>query len=56
MLAKLTPLSTAYVRARNADPLCSFGDFAALSDVVDVATAKVLKPEVSDGIVAPGDR
>eukprot|EP00658_Telonema_sp_P-2_P045456 TRINITY_DN3341_c0_g1_i22.p1 TRINITY_DN3341_c0_g1~~TRINITY_DN3341_c0_g1_i22.p1 ORF type:complete len:441 (+),score=137.79 TRINITY_DN3341_c0_g1_i22:210-1532(+) len=52
--AKLSPLATAYVRARNADPLCSFGDFVALSDTVDLATAKVLKSEVSDGIVAPG--
>mmetsp|Transcript_13046 Transcript_13046/g.38866 ORF Transcript_13046/g.38866 Transcript_13046/m.38866 type:complete len:624 (+) Transcript_13046:177-2048(+) len=50
----LTPLATAYVRARQADPLCSFGDFAALSDVVDAATALVLKKEVSDGIIAPG--
>ncbi len=51
---ELTPASIAYLRARNADPMCSFGDFAALSDVVDVATAKVLKTEVSDGIIAPG--
>lgn len=50
----LTPQALAYVRARNADPLSSFGDFVALSDVVDEATAKVLKREVSDGIVAPG--
>jgi len=50
----LTPLATAYVRARQADPLCSFGDFAALSDVVDEQTALVLKKEVSDGIIAPG--
>jgi len=52
--AALTPLATAYVRARQADPLCSFGDFVALSDVVDAATALVLKREVSDGVVAPG--
>ena len=52
--AQLTPLALAYVRARNADPLSSFGDFVAVSDVVDEATAKVLKREVSDGIVAPG--
>lgn len=52
--ADLTPLATAYVRARQADPLCSFGDFAALSDVVDAKTAEVLKKEVSDGIIAPG--
>uniref|UniRef100_A0A7S1CYS9 Phosphoribosylaminoimidazolecarboxamide formyltransferase n=1 Tax=Cyclophora tenuis TaxID=216820 RepID=A0A7S1CYS9_CYCTE len=44
----------AYLRARNADPLCSFGDFCAISQVVDEATAKILKKEVSDGIVAPG--
>lgn len=52
--AELTPLSLAYIRARNADPLSSFGDFVAVSDVVDEATAKVLKREVSDGIIAPG--
>ena len=50
----LTPVALAYIRARNADPMCSFGDFAAVSHVVDVATAKVLKVEVSDGIIAPG--
>ena len=50
----LTPAALAYVRARNADPMCSFGDFAALSDVVDVVTAKVMKVEVCDGIIAPG--
>eukprot|EP01052_Picozoa_sp_SAG31_P003743 SAG31_NODE_147_length_22539_cov_37.073663_12_plen_164_part_00 len=50
---KLTPSAVAYVRARNADPLCSFGDFAALSEVVDVDTATFLKTEVSDGIIAP---
>lgn len=50
----LTPSALAYLRARNADPMCSFGDFCALSDVVDAATAKILKREVSDGIVAPG--
>lgn len=49
----LTPAALAYVRARGADPKCSFGDFAALSDPVDVATAKFLKGVVSDGIVAP---
>jgi len=52
--AKLTPSALAYLRARNADPMCSFGDFAAVSDVVDEATALILKKEVSDGIVAPG--
>nr|CCA14380.1 probable bifunctional purine synthesis protein putat [Albugo laibachii Nc14] len=50
----LTPLASAYLRARNADPLSSFGDFVALSDVVDEATASILKREVSDGIIAPG--
>jgi phosphoribosylaminoimidazolecarboxamide formyltransferase / IMP cyclohydrolase len=49
----LTPVSLAYLRARNADPMCSFGDFSAVSDQVDEATAKYLKKEVSDGIVAP---
>jgi len=44
----------AYLRARNADPMCSFGDFCAVSDTVDEETAKFLKKEVSDGIVAPG--
>eukprot|EP00980_Cylindrotheca_fusiformis_P017626 scaffold5529_cov117-Cylindrotheca_fusiformis.AAC.3 len=51
--ASLTPSSLAYLRARNADPMCSFGDFCAISDEVDEATAKYLKKEVSDGIVAP---
>jgi phosphoribosylaminoimidazolecarboxamide formyltransferase/IMP cyclohydrolase len=50
----LTPVATAYVRARGADPKCSFGDFVAISDPVDVATARYLKGVVSDGIVAPG--
>jgi len=50
----LTPVSLAYLRARNADPMCSFGDFSAVSDIVDEQTAKYLKKEVSDGIVAPG--
>ena len=52
--AALTPVSLAYLRARNADPMCSFGDFSAVSDVVDEQTALYLKKEVSDGIVAPG--
>ena len=52
--ANLTPSALAYLRARNADPMCSFGDFAAVSDLVDEATALILKKEVSDGIVAPG--
>jgi phosphoribosylaminoimidazolecarboxamide formyltransferase/IMP cyclohydrolase len=50
----LSPQATAYVRARGADPKCSFGDFVALSDTVDVATAEILGGVVSDGIVAPG--
>jgi len=52
--SSLTPVSLAYLRARNADPMCSFGDFSAVSDIVDEQTAKYLKKEVSDGIVAPG--
>lgn len=50
----LTPLATAYVRARGADRMSSYGDFSSLSDVCDVATAKILKHEVSDGVIAPG--
>lgn len=50
----LTDVAMAYVRARNADPMCSFGDFVAVSREVDVATASILKIEVSDGIIAPG--
>ncbi len=52
--ADLSPLATAYVRARGADRQASFGDFAALSDIVDAATAQVLRREVSDGVIAPG--
>lgn len=48
-----SPLSCAYLRARGADRMSSFGDFAALSDTVDVPTAKILKKEVSDGVIAP---
>lgn len=51
---RLSPAATAYVRARGADPKCSFGDFVALSDVVDDDTAAFLKTVVSDGVVAPG--
>jgi len=51
---RLSPLSTAYLRARQADRLCSYGDFVALSDVVDVATAEVLRRVASDGVIAPG--
>ncbi len=50
----LSPLAAAYARARGADRMSSFGDFVALSDVCDVPTAKLLKHEVSDGIIAPG--
>jgi phosphoribosylaminoimidazolecarboxamide formyltransferase/IMP cyclohydrolase len=52
-MAALTPAALAYLRARNADPMCSFGDFCAISDQVDEATARYLKYEVSDGIIAP---
>ena len=51
---ELTPLASAYARARGADRMSSFGDFAALSDVCDVPTAKLLAREVSDGVIAPG--
>jgi phosphoribosylaminoimidazolecarboxamide formyltransferase/IMP cyclohydrolase len=51
---ELTPLATAYARARGADRMSSFGDWAALSEPCDVATAKLLKREVSDGVIAPG--
>lgn len=54
MKATLTPTAIAYLRARQADPLCSYGDFAAVSHIVDEATASYLKMEVSDGIIAPG--
>ena len=50
----LSPLACAYARARGADRMSSFGDFIALSDVCDVQTAMLIKPEVSDGIIAPG--
>lgn len=52
--AELTPLASAYARARGADRMSSYGDFAALSDVCDEATALLLKVEVSDGVIAPG--
>lgn len=51
---KLSPLACAYARARGADRMSSFGDFIALSDVCDVETANLIKPEVSDGVIAPG--
>ena len=50
---ELSPLATAYARARGADRLCSFGDFIALSDTVDASTAKLIAREVSDGVIAP---
>ena len=50
----LSPLACAYARARGADRMSSFGDFISLSDVCDVATAKLIQHEVSDGIIAPG--
>jgi len=51
---ELSPLATAYARARGADRMSAFGDWAALSEVVDVPTARMLSREVSDGIIAPG--
>lgn len=53
-LGELSPLACAYARARGADRMSSFGDFISLSDVCDVATAKLIKREVSDGVIAPG--
>ena len=53
-LGELTPLASAYARARGADRMSSFGDFIALSDVCDVCTAQMIKREVSDGVIAPG--
>ncbi|MCL2201395.1 MAG: phosphoribosylaminoimidazolecarboxamide formyltransferase [Oscillospiraceae bacterium] len=50
----LSPLACAYVRARGADRVCSYGDWAALSDICDEETALALLPEVSDGVIAPG--
>lgn len=49
-----SPLACAYARARGTDRMSSFGDWIALSDVCDVTTAKIIKREVSDGIIAPG--
>ena len=51
---ELSPLAVAYIRARGADRMSSFGDFISLSDVCDEATAKVISREVSDGVIAPG--
>lgn len=53
-LGELSPLASAYARARGADRMSSFGDFIALSDVCDVDTARIIKREVSDGVIAPG--
>lgn len=53
-LGELTPLASAYARARGADRMSSFGDFIALSDVCDACTARLIKREVSDGVIAPG--
>lgn len=53
-LGELSPLACAYARARGADRMSSFGDFIALSDVCDVDTARLIKREVSDGVIAPG--
>lgn len=53
-LGELSPLASAYARARGADRMSSFGDFIALSDVCDVCTAQLIKREVSDGVIAPG--
>ena len=53
-LGELSPLASAYARARGADRMSSFGDFISLSDVCDVSTANIIKREVSDGVIAPG--
>ena len=53
-LGELSPLASAYARARGVDRMSSFGDFISLSDVCDVSTAKLIKREVSDGVIAPG--
>ena len=53
-MGELTPLASAYARARGADRMSSFGDFISLSDPCDAATARLIKREVSDGIIAPG--
>lgn len=54
MKVQLSPIACAYARARGADRMSSYGDFIALSDVCDEATALLIKPEVSDGVIAPG--
>ena len=53
-MGDLSPLASAYARARGADRMSSFGDFISLSDVCDVDTAKLIKRDVSDGVIAPG--
>lgn len=53
-MGELSPLASAYARARGADRMSSFGDFISLSDVCDAATARIIKREVSDGVIAPG--
>lgn len=53
-MGELSQLASAYARARGADRMSSFGDFISLSDICDVSTAKIIKREVSDGIIAPG--
>ena len=53
-MGELSPLACAYARARGADRMSSFGDFISLSDVCDASTAKIIKREVSDGVIAPG--
>ena len=53
-LGDLSPLASAYARARGADRMSSFGDFISLSDICDVDTARIIKREVSDGVIAPG--
>lgn len=53
-LGDLSPLACAYARARGADRMSSFGDFISLSDICDVDTARLIKREVSDGVIAPG--
>ena len=53
-LGELSPLASAYARARGADRMSSYGDFIALSDTCDVSAAKLIKREFSDGIIAPG--
>lgn len=53
-MGELTPMANAYARARGADRMSSFGDFISLSDVCDESTARIIKREVSDGVIAPG--